>query len=135
MNYFEENPHIAMIMYARNILRNWIESEEAFQWARLFGTVFIKILEDGQARGDVRKDINMRLMNWIYHGGIRQMTLSWLYRPDSFKLTDAAEGYAEAIYAAVKCPEPAAFMCPYYEDESSKNKGAKAKSKKALKAG
>jgi TetR/AcrR family transcriptional regulator, fatty acid metabolism regulator protein len=118
MQYYEDNPHIAMIMYGRNILRNWVESEESFRRSRQFGQVFVKILQTGQERGDVRRDINVRVMNWIFHGGMRHMVLSWLYRGHSFRLTEAAEGFAESIYAAI-CPPAEAFVCPYLDQSGA----------------
>jgi len=114
MEYYEDNPHIAMLMYARNILRNWVESEGSFQRARRFGTVFIRVLEEGKKRGDVRQDVNIRVMNWVFHGGIRHMVLSWLYRNNSFRLTDLADSFAEFIYSALR-PAAGQFVCPYFD--------------------
>jgi AcrR family transcriptional regulator len=121
MEYFQNNPTVAMMMYGRNILRNWIESSVSYDRARKFGFIVCKIFEDGKSQGDIRKDVNVRLMNWIYHGGIRQMVLSWLYHNNSFRLIDLSSDYAEAIWDAVRISDSQLqFSCPYLRDQAAK---------------
>ena len=110
-----------MMMYGRNILKNWIESSASYDRARKFGMVVSKIFEDGKSQGDIRKDANVRMMNWIYHGGIRQMVLSWLYHNNSFRLIDLSEDYAEAIWNSVRISDSEIkFACPYLRDQAAK---------------
>lgn len=137
MGYYQGNPYIAMIIYRRDVLKNWMVSDEAFQRARKFGTFFIKILKDGQEMGDVRRDLDLRIINWIYHGGIRQMVLSWLYRGDSLRLTDIAEGYADAIYTVVKCGNQnlSQFMCPYSKEAKPGNTSKKSRTGRKMSTG
>jgi hypothetical protein len=111
-----------MMMYGRNILRNWIESSASYDRARKFGFIVCKIFEDGKILGDVRDDVNVRLMNWIYHGGIRQMVLSWLYHNNSFRLIDLSRDYAEVIYKSVMVTDPQLeSSCPYLRDKAAKH--------------
>jgi TetR/AcrR family transcriptional regulator, repressor of fatR-cypB operon len=124
LRYFNDNRTAAYMIYARNILKNWRESEEGFRRARVLGDVVINILKEGQIKGEVRTDINIHLIAQIYHGGLRQIMLTWLYRNGSFNLLDSAPGLADAIYAAI-APVEESFVCPYAKAKKKINKQAK----------
>jgi hypothetical protein len=100
------------MIYARNILMNWRESEEAYQRARVLGDVIINVLKEGQIKGEVRMDVNIHLISQLYHGGLRQIMLTWLYRNENFNLMESAPGLAGAVYAAI-APVNESFVCPY----------------------
>jgi TetR/AcrR family transcriptional regulator, fatty acid metabolism regulator protein len=112
LDFFNKNHAAAYMIYARNILMNWRESEEAFRRARVLGDVLINILKEGQIKGEVRADVNIHLIGQLYHGGLRQIMLTWLYRNEKFNLMEMAPGLAGAIYAAI-APVNNNFVCPY----------------------
>jgi len=115
LNFFQDNTHIARLVYARTNLSYWYEFEKAYKTARTSGSLFLKIMEEGQRKGELRSDINLNMLGHIYHGALRQMVVHWLYNQDTYRLSDLADGFAEAIYEAsrVKGPGNNTFICPF----------------------
>jgi AcrR family transcriptional regulator len=115
LNYFQDNMHIARLVYARTSLSYWYEFEKAFKTARASGSLFIRIIMEGQRKGELRSDLNIDMLGHIYHGALRQMVVHWLYNPDTYRLSDLADGFAEAIYEASRAKGTGneTFTCPF----------------------
>jgi AcrR family transcriptional regulator len=122
LNFFQDNVHIARLFYARTNLSYWYEFEKAFKTARASGALFIKIMEEGQRKGELRSDINLHMLGHIYHGALRHMVVHWLYNQDSYSLSDMADGFAEAIYEASRAKETGneTFTCPFMKGDGPK---------------
>jgi len=115
LNYFQDNIHIARLVYARTNLSYWYEFEKAFKTAKTSGALFIKVIQEGQRKGELRNDINLNMLGQVYHGALRDMVVNWLYNQDSYRLSDSADGFAEAIYEACRVKESGneTFTCPF----------------------
>lgn len=115
LNYFQDNIHIARLFYAKTNLSYWYEFEKAFETARASGSLFIRIMEEGRRKGELRSDINLNMLGHIYHGGLRHVVVHWLYNQDTYRLSDLADGFAEAIYEASRAKETGneTFTCPF----------------------
>jgi len=115
LNFFQDNIHIARLVYARTNLSYWYEFEKAYKTARTSGSLFLRIMEEGQRKGELRSDINLNMIGHIYHGALRHMVVHWLYNQDTYRLSDLADGFAEAIYEASRAKEAAneKFVCPF----------------------
>ena len=115
LNYFQDNVHIARLFYAKTNLSYWYEFEKAFKTARASGALFIRIMEEGRRKGELRNDINLNMLGHIYHGALRHIVVHWLYNQDTYRLSDLADGFAEAIYEASRAKEAgnATFTCPF----------------------
>jgi len=122
LNFFQDNIHIARLVYARTNLSYWYEFEKAYKTARVSGALFIRIMQEGQRKGELRRDINLNMLGHIYHGALRHMVVHWLYNRDTYRLSDLADGFAEAIYEASRIKETTneAFTCPFLKSGNPK---------------
>ncbi|MDD5648547.1 MAG: TetR/AcrR family transcriptional regulator [Dehalococcoidia bacterium] len=120
LNYFQDNVHIARLVYARTNLSYWYEFEKAYKTAGTSGSLFLKIMEEGQRKGELRSDLNLNMLGHIYHGALRQMVVHWLYNQDKYRLADLADGFAQAIYEAsrVKKTGNETFVCPFMKRDN-----------------
>lgn len=66
---------------------------------RLIGSV----LEEGIARGQVRKDLPVRVATRMLFGAMDQMATSWVLDNRSYRLTEAAEPVADIFLRGVAC--------------------------------
>ncbi len=115
LNYFQDNKHIASLVYARTTMSYWFEFEKAMKTAKTSGSLFIRIMEEGKRKGELRDDINLNMLGHIYHGALRQMVVHWLYNQDTYRLSDMADGFAQAIYESSRVKEAGTgtFVCPF----------------------
>jgi TetR/AcrR family transcriptional regulator, fatty acid metabolism regulator protein len=122
LDYYQKNPGVAYLIYGRNTLQHWYEYHSIYNRARELGNMLISIVEEGRKKGEVRQDIDIHVINHIYHGGIRNLVTSWLYHNYEFPLTDSAGGFASTIYFAVSAKSSSAetFVCPYYHEHHGK---------------
>jgi len=67
------------------------EVEEAFAIVR-------RIIEEGQAAGVFRRDVDARLASWIVYGGLEEVLTGWVLG----QLPDSEEDVARAEHAAIR---------------------------------
>ena len=115
LNYFQDNKHIARLLYARTNMSYWFEFEKATKTAKTSGSMFLRIMKEGRRKGELRSDINLNMLGHIYHGALRQMVVHWLYNQCTYQLSEMADDFAEAIYEASRVKETAGetFTCPF----------------------
>ncbi|MFA5399133.1 MAG: TetR/AcrR family transcriptional regulator [Dehalococcoidia bacterium] len=120
LNYFQDNIHIARLVYARTNLSYWYEFEKAYKTARTSGSLFLRIMEEGQRKGELRSDLDLNMLGHIYHGALRHMVVHWLYSQDRYRLSDLADGFAQAIYEASRVKETGneTFVCPFMKRDN-----------------
>ncbi|MBN1690767.1 MAG: TetR/AcrR family transcriptional regulator [Dehalococcoidia bacterium] len=120
LNYFQDNVYIAQLVYARTNLSYWYEFEKAYKTAKASGSLFLKIMEEGQRKGELRGDLNLNMLGHIYHGALRHMVVHWLYNQDRYRLSDLADGFAQAIYEASRSKETGkeTFVCPFMKRDN-----------------
>jgi AcrR family transcriptional regulator len=119
LDFYQENYPIAHMVYASTNLNYWYEYEKAFETARESGSFLIRIIIEGQKNGEVRKDLDLRIISHIYHGALHHMVINWLYNNRSYKLSDSADSLAEVIYRAIRLEqnERPQFTCPFLSQE------------------
>lgn len=124
LDYYQNNPGLTVLIYGRNTLQHWYEYHTIYNRARELGNMLVKIIEDGQTRGDVRPDVDLHLVSHIYHGGLRNLVTSWLYHKQNFQLTENARRFADTIYFSVSTSANTtdSFICPYYKEHIEKLK-------------
>lgn len=128
LNSFQNNRKATYLIYGRNTLGDWRKSRVGYDRAKSLGEVFIRVLREGQIRGDVRKDINLHLISQFYHGGLRQLAIVWLYHDCSFDLLQSIEPIADAIYAMVAPVDPP-YVCPFTQNRIPRKDGQKVRIK------
>jgi AcrR family transcriptional regulator len=57
-----------------------------------------RVIEEGQASGDFRRDLDARLASWIFYGGLEEVLTGWVLG----QLPDAEEDVASAERVAVE---------------------------------
>jgi AcrR family transcriptional regulator len=120
LNFFQDNLHIARLVFASTNLSYWYEYEKAYDKVKESGSALARIIRDGQRTKEIRDDLNLRVINHIYFGALRAMVINWLYRLHVYQLSDLSEPFAESIYGAIcsKTPAPAQFICPLMKEEN-----------------
>lgn len=115
LNFYQENPHIAHMVYSSTTINYWYHYARAFETARESSSFLIRIIHEGQGNGEVREDIDLHVISHIYHGALHHMVTNWLYNKRSYKLLDASDGFADAIYRAIRSgpQEHPQFTCPF----------------------
>ena len=68
LNYFQDNMHIAHLVFASTNLSYWYEYEKAYDKVKESGSALARIIRDGQRTREIRDDLNMRVINHIYFG-------------------------------------------------------------------
>jgi TetR/AcrR family transcriptional regulator, repressor of fatR-cypB operon len=129
LNYFQNNMHIAHLVFASTNLSYWYEYEKAYDKVKESGSALARIIKDGQRSGEIRDDLNLRVVNHIYFGTLRAMVINWLYRQHVYKLADLAEPFADALYGAIRPREqtPTQFVCPFMENTKVQKKTTRKK--------
>lgn len=124
LDYYQNNPGLTFLIYGRNTLQHWYEYNTIYSRARELGNMLVKIVEEGQRKGEVRPDIDLHLISHIYHGGLRNLVTSWLYHNQDFPLTESSQHFADIIYFAVSvgADRSDTFICPYYKEKLEKSK-------------
>lgn len=56
-----------------------------------------RVIEEGQAAGDFRRDVDARLASWIFYGGLEEVLTGWVLG----QLPDSEEDVADAERAAI----------------------------------
>lgn len=56
-----------------------------------------RVIEEGQAAGDLRRDVDARLASWIFYGGLEEVLTGWVLG----QLPDSEEDVADAERAAI----------------------------------
>jgi AcrR family transcriptional regulator len=124
LNFFQDNVHIARLVFASTNLSYWYEHERAYEKVKESGSALARIIKDGQRTGEIREKLNLRVVNHIYFGALRAMVINWLYRRHLYQLSDMSDDLAEAIYGAISSnsrDEPQ-FICPLMRDQGSSRK-------------
>lgn len=115
LRFYELNPKFAWVLYAAMPAKGWIESkgmDTAREQTRILGS----ILKQGQESGEIRPDIDARLVITFYFGGLQRLTLHWLLVGRSYGLANYADEFADMFLAAISTKEAAApFRCPFLE--------------------
>jgi hypothetical protein len=61
-------------------------------------TILQRVIEQGQADGDFRRDVDARLASWIVYGGLEEVLTGWVLG----QLPDGDEEVARAEQVAVQ---------------------------------
>jgi len=124
LNFFQDNMHIARLVFASTNLSYWYEYEKAYEKVKESGTALAKIIKDGQRAGEIRDDLNLRVVNHIYFGSLRAMVINWLYRRHVYQLSDMSDDLADAIYGGISSNgfEHTQFICPLMKEGENSGK-------------
>lgn len=57
-----------------------------------------RIIEEGQAAGDFRRDVDARLASWVFYGGLEEVLTGWVLG----QLPDSEDDVAQAEHAAIE---------------------------------
>ncbi|MGD0855781.1 MAG: TetR/AcrR family transcriptional regulator [Dehalococcoidia bacterium] len=127
LNFFQDNLHIARLVFASTNLSYWYEYQKAYEKVKESGSALARIIREGQRNGEIRDDLNLRVVNHIYFGALRAMVINWLYRRHVYQLSDLSEPFADAIYGAIRANDAKTtqFVCPLMEEGNATNMKSK----------
>jgi TetR/AcrR family fatty acid metabolism transcriptional regulator len=78
----------------------------AYQLIRTWAQEILKIFQEGQREGSIRKDINIFVARNMFLGTIEHLTTRWILMDKPKDLTEFANDTADLIVNAVKNPSP-----------------------------
>ncbi len=116
LNFFQQNWQYGWVVYVNMPITTWLKAPYAMETLQTTNRIFKKILEEGQREGEVRRDLDLRLVSNLYFGGIRQLVTIWLLRNKNHDLTAYTDNWTELIFEAVKTKQDyqaAQFLCPF----------------------
>ncbi len=115
LSTFEEDKQYAWLLYVTTNLTTWRRSAEAWRNLRTTAELFRNILEEGQAVGEVRQDVDIHILTDLYFGGLRHLVAWWLVNERAWSLVGAADTLTETIFNAIKTTveQDKQFVCPY----------------------
>ena len=86
-SYFEKNPAFAAVVFAEEIFRDDKRlSEKIHTIMKRNFEMMLLIVKDGQAKGEIRKDIEGDQMILIIMGGLRLIVKKWKLSDHSFNI-------------------------------------------------
>ena len=127
LNFFQDNLHIARLVFASTNLSYWYEYQKAYEKVKESGSALARIIREGQRNGEIRDDLNLRVVNHIYFGALRAMVINWLYRRHVYQLSDLSEPFADAMYGAIRANTAGTvqFVCPLMKEGNTANMQSK----------
>jgi TetR/AcrR family transcriptional regulator, fatty acid metabolism regulator protein len=100
---WRNDPDLVRVM-VREVARSPQEIREAFATIQ-------RIVERGQARGELRSDLDPRLVSWIFYGALEELLTGWVLGelPDGDEEVSRAERtIVELVCGGLAAPGPAA---------------------------
>ncbi len=103
LEYFEEHPAIASVIFSEEIFRNNAQlSEYIYEIMFFMQDTFSKIIQDGQKIGIFKKQISAKSMGYMITGAMRNIVLRWKYFNFSYSLKREGIELWDTIKIAIK---------------------------------
>jgi len=118
LSTFESDRQTAWLLYVTTNLTTWRRSTKAWNNLKTTADIFRSIVQEGQAAGEVRQDIDIHSVTDLYFGGLRHLVAWWLVnKRQTRSLVSAADTLTETIFNAIRTiPErDMLFTCPFAE--------------------
>lgn len=115
LRFYEQNHRVGWVLRVSTSIKTWFESPEAIAPVRDSTRLFWNIIREGQDAGEIRQDINLRAVTYVYFGGLNYMVELWLLRNRSYSLIAYAGVFTDIIITAIenRDRQAAPFICPY----------------------
>ena len=92
---WRNDPALVTVM-VREVARSPLLQDRVLDVREAFAIVQ-RVIEEGQAAGDFRRDVDARLASWIFYGGLEEVLTGWVLG----QLPDSESDVAEAERAAI----------------------------------
>lgn len=121
LSTYEDDRQNAWLLLVTTNLTIWQRSPEAWTNLRATTELFRKVLQEGQAAGEVRQDIDIHIVSDLYFGGLRHLVAWWLVRQQTWSLVSRADTITDTIFNAIKTlsERDTPFVCPSAETVKS----------------
>ena len=102
--FFQNNrPWTSVVLLILRQNKNFLNAP-AYQLIRKWAEEILKIFQEGQEEGSIRKDVNIFVARNLLLGTIEHLTTRWILMGKPKDLTELADDTAELIINAVKNP-------------------------------
>lgn len=102
LQFYEQNPKVAWVFYVGTSVKRWRESKEAWNTVRDTGQFFTAVVEEGQRRGQIRGDLNIRVARHMYFGCLKEVVQMWLVRGRSYSITAMGDDITEITFNGMR---------------------------------
>ena len=92
---WRNDPALVTVM-VREVARSPLLQDRVLDVREAF-TIVQRVIEEGQAAGAFRRDVDARLASWIFYGGLEELLTGWVLG----QLPDSESDVAEAERAAI----------------------------------
>jgi AcrR family transcriptional regulator len=96
----EQNYQLAWLTYISVPLKGWLESL-GYQAAKGQGQLIQTIIKEGQALGEVRSDVDARLVTLFYLGAAARVVTHWLATDRSHSLVDVVDDLTSFVLRGI----------------------------------
>jgi hypothetical protein len=80
--------------------------------------ILAEIVEEGQRAGEVRQDVNMKVLRDLFFGGIERMTNHWIGQGMPHTLTDSTDEFTKLLFNSIrKHPEESPPFNSHFTEE------------------
>jgi len=106
LDAIHEQPALSRLVF--QVLRTGADYRQTavFELNRAYTRKIVGIVKEGQARGEFRSDIQLRLVRDIIYGCIEHQTWAFLRGEGDFSPDVAADAIAELVYRGLAMPAP-----------------------------
>lgn len=102
--FFQNNrPWTSVVLLILRQNKNFLNAP-AYQLIRKWAQEILKIFQEGQEEGSIRKDVNIFMARNLLLGTIEHLTTRWILMEKPKDLTELANDAADLIINAVKAP-------------------------------
>ncbi len=118
LDLYDRDNSIAWTLYITTSPTIWKKSRRAWETAVLTGRLLKDIVREGQRSGEVRPNLNIRVLEMMYFGALRHICIFSLVGTDTkspTQMSAMADDLAEIVYGAIRSldKKQKAFVCPY----------------------
>jgi len=97
-NYFSEHPAVASVIFAEYLFRNDARlSQTVYEIMKTNQAAIIQLVENGQERGEIRKDLPARQIAFIMASALRLIVSQWRLAEYNFDLKEEGKKIWETL--------------------------------------
>jgi TetR/AcrR family fatty acid metabolism transcriptional regulator len=102
LNFVEKNPGYGSIVLLELKTSKTYVSTEAYQAARSFYQIVLDIINEGQAEGLIKKEVNPYLARSLCVGAMEHIIIRWLLKDRKYSLIQYADELADLLINSLK---------------------------------
>ncbi len=100
LDYYERNPNVGIILNMTVPLKTWM-SDETYAMKKIT-TIFLDVLKEGRERGELKTNLQTRVLMDLMWGQVTRSFVMWIYRGKKESLADLSDPLFEMLWDAMR---------------------------------